>query len=392
MLFDKFVDATKSWWTDYFRFIESLQRAGGLDSGGGTLLYPNIILVTNCSGYYVAELIGANERFFGLSAKIHKEKSIYRYLSQFDDSKPDPIFHFEGGSPGLRSLCLAHDADFDELLERFPHVNMYQSRIKRVGGSGSTLTFGEDLVSCYIEDSVLVNRKESIFRCKSILSVLIVKSNIGAHQLSDLFAEMKRGGRVTGVHTALEHQQRLVVAGQLQSMILFPSLRETTIGEFLNLHPEVLKLAFKTDHFEYEPYLEWLEHDGTCEDTAINPDLMVKRGDGFFDIYDLKTAVLDRRNITKAERKRRRFIDYVEDGISQLANYREYFEYPENARYAKEKYGIVVNEPRLVLVVGSWENVNLDEVNQACRKYKDIDVIDYDTVCQMFIGAQTAAT
>ncbi|OYW25745.1 MAG: hypothetical protein B7Z49_00680, partial [Hydrogenophilales bacterium 12-63-5] len=88
----------------------------------------------------------------------------------------------------------------------------------------------------------------------------------------------------------------------------------------------------------------------------------------------------------KASRNRRRFIDYVEEGISQLANYREYFKYPRNAALAKQKYGIEVNDPMLILVVGSWENVDVDEVNQACRKYRNVGVIDYDTVCQMFIG------
>ena len=137
----------------------------------------------------------------------------------------------------------------------------------------------------------------------------------------------------------------------------------------------------------YEPYLTWEEHDGTCEDVAINPDLLVRRDDGFFDIYDFKTALLDKSKITKASRSRRRFIDYVGEGISQLANYREYFSYPKNAALAKEKYGVEVKEPKLVLVVGSWENVDPVEVEQACRQYGDlVQVIDYDTICQMFIG------
>jgi hypothetical protein len=169
-------------------------------------------------------------------------------------------------------------------------------------------------------------------------------------------------------------------------MYLFPGLRETTIGEFIKLHPEVVKEAFKTTHFEYEPYLKWIEHDGTCQDDAINPDLLTKRDDGFFDIYDLKTAALERTNVTKGGRRRRRFIDYVEEGVAQLANYREYFEYPGNAEYAKSKYAIQIKDPKLVLVVGSWENSDINEVNQACRKYKGIEVIDYDTFCHLFIG------
>ncbi len=72
--------------------------------------------------------------------------------------------------------------------------------------------------------------------------------------------------------------------------------------------------------------------------------------------------------------------------MAQLANYKEYFDYPKNADYARDKYGIQVNEPKLVLVVGSWENSSSDEVNQAQRRYPDIEVIDYDTFCHLFIG------
>jgi hypothetical protein len=45
----------------------------------------------------------------------------------------------------------------------------------------------------------------------------------------------------------------------------------------MNLHPEIIKTAFKPTDFKYEPLLEWIEHDGNREDTAINPDLLIKR-------------------------------------------------------------------------------------------------------------------
>jgi hypothetical protein len=175
-------------------------------------------------------------------------------------------------------------------------------------------------------------------------------------------------------------------------MYLFPGLRETNIGEFLKAHPETIKKAFKTSHFEYEPYLEWIEHDGSVQDRAINPDLMVRRDDGFYDIYDLKTALLTKKNIVKGERKRRRFIDCVEEGVAQLSNYREYFQYPKNQEFAKSKYGIEVNEPKLVLLVGSWENTDKRQIVEACRRYKNANIIDFDTFAHLFYGtvAKTA--
>ncbi|MCV3286027.1 hypothetical protein [Aeromonas veronii] len=388
MLFEKFVYEVKDIWNSYLKYISDMDTQGNLDSKGGSILYPNILLVTNCSGFYIAELVGAVRKYQGLTLKIHKEKSIYRYLNQFDDSEPEPCVHLDGAGIGFRFLCLAQEADFEAVSERFPSIELYGSKLNRIGGKGSVFSFGEHFESCSIENCVLVNRLEHLYRCKNILSAYLFKSKITKEKLTGFFNEVLGKNEVKGVHTTQGNtEERVFVAGQLQNMYLLPGLHETTIGEFLNLHPEIIKTAFKTDHFEYEPYLEWIEHDGTCDDVAINPDLLIKRGDGFYDIYDLKTAALTKKNITKGGRKRRRFIDYVEEGVAQLANYKEYFSYPKNAEHASKKYGVMIKDPKLVLVVGSWENSSLEEVSQARRRYPDIEIIDYDTFCHLFIGA-----
>lgn len=388
MVFEKFVTEIKAIWSQYLTYVSTMQANGNLDSNGGSVLYPNILLVTNCSGFYVAELIGATNEFNGLAVKRHKEKSIYRYLSQFDDSEPDSLVHMDASNHGFRFLCLAQEADFEVLTNRFPSIELYGSRLNRTGGKGSVFSFGPNFESCSIENCVLVNRLDHLYRCRNILASYIFKNSVTKSTLVEFFKKGLGEKEVKGVHTVQDKpEEQLIVAGQLQSMYLFPGLHETTIGDFLKLHPDIIKSAFKTDHFEYEPYLKWLEHDGTCEDVAINPDLLVKRSDGYYDIYDLKTAALGKNNVTKGGRKRRRFIDYVEEGVAQLVNYEEYFSYPANAEHAKEKYNIEISEPKLVLVVGSWDNSSPEEVNQARRRYQNIEIIDYDTFCHLFIGA-----
>ncbi|MEZ9711635.1 Shedu anti-phage system protein SduA domain-containing protein [Vibrio cyclitrophicus] len=387
MIFEKFVSEIKILLENYLNYVYKMQVAGNLKSNGRSVLYPNILLVTNCSGLYVAELVGATSTFQGLTVKRHKEKSIYRYMSQFDDSEPDGGLYLDGTNHGICGMCLTQEADFDAVKKRFPSVELYKSGLARQGGKGSLLSFGDNFESCYIENCVIVNRLDNWYRCKNILGAYVFNRSITKHNLSKFINRSSGRNSAWGIHTIQgESEERLIVAGQLQSMYLLPGLHETTIGEFLRLHPEIIKLAFKTEHFEYEPYLEWQEHDGTCEDVAINPDLLVQNQGGHYDIYDLKTAALSKKNVTKGGRKRRRFIDYVEEGVAQLANYREYFTYSKNAEYAKEKYGIEVNDPKLVLVVGNWDNSSHEEVVQACRRYPDIDIIDYDTFCHRFIG------
>jgi len=388
MEFGKFVEETKSILTEHLTYVCTMETNGNLDSSGGSVLYPNILLVTNCSGFYVAELVGAKSEFSGLTVKKHKEKSIYRYLSQFDDSEPEPLLHLNASNLGYSGLCLSQNVDFNALISRFPLVELYRTKWFRTDGKGSVFSFESNFGSCSIENCILVNTLDQLYRCKNILAAYIFKSSVTKLKLDEFFKECLVVTEVKGVYTVKgKREEQLLVAGQLQSMYLLPGLHETTIGEFLKLHPEIVKSAFKTEHFEYEPYLLWLEHDGTCEDEAINPDLLVKRHDGYHDIYDLKTAALSKKNVTKGERKRRRFIDYVEEGVAQLANYKEYFTYPKNAIYAKEKYGIEIKEPKLVLIVGSWENSSQEKVKQALRRYPEIDIIDYDTFCHLFISA-----
>jgi len=367
--------------------IKNSRTKGDLDTKGGIILYPNILIVSNCNGFYVAELMGAKRDFEKLTVIRHKEKSIYRYLNQFDSSEPDPCLHMDGKQHGFRFLRLSQSAEAEALSIRFPQLKLFSSGINRVGGHGSVFSFGDNFEYCAVENSILVNSSENVFRCKNILSAYIASNKIDKKSVDEMFQWTTSNGEVKGVHTVHGNDENLVISAQLQAMYLFPSLHETTLGNFINSHPEIVRHAFQTDLFIYEPYLEWIEHDGTCEDKAINPDLLIKRSDGNFDIYDLKTALLDKNNITKGGRRRRRFIDYVEEGISQLANYREYFSYIENAKHAEKKYGIKIDNPKLVLITGSYDNVNIEEINQACRKYDGMfDIIDYDTFCHLFIS------
>jgi hypothetical protein len=388
MLYEKFIKETRHWWNVYLNYVYEQQQRGNINSKGGIILYPNIILVTRAKGLFVAELIGAQKIFNSLLLLRHKDTTIYRYLSQFDDSEPDPLFHLDSADNSFRGGFFAQGADLEVVKNRFPFIELFPGGMIRTGGSGSLFSFGPNFTSCNIENSVLINRRENLFRCKNILELFIFKNSITRKELYEFFKRLTNGGQVKGVHTVpSEKEESLIVSGHLQSMYLFPGLRETTIGEFINIHPEVIKGAFKTTHFLYEPYMEWVEHDGTVEDEAINPDLMVRREDGLYDIYDLKTALLEKGSIVKGPRKRRRFIDYVEEGAAQLSNYREYFNYNKNRQRAKEKYGIDVLNPKLVLITGNWDNASSIEIDEACRRYNDISIIDFDTFAHLFIGA-----
>ncbi len=113
MLFKKFVTETKTLLEEYLQWASRMQAEGKLKPEGLDVLFPNILLASNCSGFFVVELIGATRGFKGLKVKQHKEKSIYRYLSQFDDTKTHALVGLDSIPTCFKFLRLAQTADFD---------------------------------------------------------------------------------------------------------------------------------------------------------------------------------------------------------------------------------------------------------------------------------------
>ena len=393
MLFEKFKETSKEFWNEYFIYVSKAQEKGFIQSNGGTIFYPNMILCTDCNGYYISELIGASKKYNGLTLKTHKEKSINQYLSQFEDDgiPAEALFHLNASQNTFSAMCLTNSKIEKDVVERFPFLSTYQTFINREDGRGSLLTFGNEFKSCALLDSAIINKRDVVTRVKFILGLYIFSNKISRTDLIKELSTYVNQPELHGVHAYMgEEEQRKMIASQLQNTFLLHGIQETTIGEFIKLHPDIIKKAFDTDHFLYEPLLNWIEHDGTCEDSSINPDLLVRRKDGTYDIYDLKTALLNKARLTTPERRRRQFIHTIRDGIAQLGNYQEYFQYPKNAQHALEKYGIVVKNPNLVLIVGNMENFDAAEVSQAGRLLPNIQIIDYDTLCHLFMGPTVA--
>ncbi len=350
------------------------------------LLYPSIALFTQTQTHFICEFFGAQERYYSLKEKRHKESSTERYFNQFDENREEPLFVIEGEGVIISDIKIAKGSNLEALKTRFPSTSSNNALVFRNSESGSLVLFGSDKSLSTITRCIFINKKENITRCKNILMSHIVSKNATKKDLLKLYRQVKGQNRIVGVYEAKQKSHKAIHnIGQLQGMYLLPSLRETTIGEFIRQHPDIINNAFDSDSFVYEPYLEWKENSPTDGESAINPDIMLKRKDGKYDILDLKTALLNRASLTKGGNRRRRFVDAAYEGAAQLANYKEYFDHPKNADHAKEKYGIEVDNPRLILIVGNYDNTDVEEVRQAARSHKDIEFIDYDTLCQLYL-------
>ncbi|WP_434631071.1 hypothetical protein J3P84_13580 [Pseudomonas sp. Z1-29] len=305
MLFEDFVSQVSAIWRHYFTGVSKHKSEGNLVSDGRPL-FPNMILFTKCKGFYICELFGASESYKGLVIKRNEQPSVYRYLDQFDGKSSSPLFAI--GSGGV-SYSLGTSRALDSIQVRFPYIHTYRTHLfgGGAGDNGCVFEFRDDFERCFIGNCVLINTKGPLHRCKNILSMFICNSRSSKSAVDTYLRQYlveDAQGHVRGVHTVDgDAGARLAVVSQFQNLYLQTGLRETTIGEFVSLHPEIIKQAFDTDCFLYEPSMVWLEHDGTCFDQAINPDLLIRRKDGYFDIYDLKAALLDKKRLTKGERR-----------------------------------------------------------------------------------------
>jgi hypothetical protein len=397
--YDTFAQISHSFWEQY------LQKVGMLDHGGGisqidqgfvrpntlVLLYPTILICTQTDEYFIAELVGSRRNFDQLKLKKQHAASINEYFYQFDVDAADPALIIDNKQfVNLNGFHLSHMVDSEELHQRFPFLAATDAPRIIVGkGTGAVIAIRNRSNFISLQDCVLVNRHSSAIRIKHIHQAVVIHRTTNVREYTGYLNGFRKGNHIYGIqHIKAQDEEAHRVAGQFANLYLFRGLRETTIGEFFRSHPEFIRTALCTSRFEYEPYLEWQEGSSDPHEHAINPDLLIQRLDGHFDIYDLKTSLLDRTSLTKGRISRRRFVDYVAEGAAQLAHYASYFTFPKNREYAHAKYHVSVAEPRLVLVVGNRENINRAHVDQACRMLKNFEIIDYDTLLHLYLNSK----
>lgn len=269
---------------------------------------------------------------------------------------------------------------------------MYGSKIVLDPSSGvvdGMIKFGESSDLICFEDVLIAQGVNSTVRIRNPNFLLIVRRDSSAASYRDYLRNLLTyDGDLAIVRTVpAGAAEATVVAGQFANLYLTRGLHETTIGAFVEDHREIILSALGGQDLISEPYLPWQEG-GDPDEKAINPDLLVKRIDGYWDVYDLKLPLLENRSITRGLRRRRRFVGSVYEGISQLAHYREYFGYPENRDLARQKYGVEVQDLNCGLIVGNKENVNSREVSEALRAMAPISVVDYDSLLQMYLLAK----
>lgn len=160
---------------------------------------------------------------------------------------------------------------------------------------------------------------------------------------------------------------------------------ENLLDAFLLKNKEYFLKALGYNNLIAQANLKWIIRSEN-EPYLSKPDYLMVNSNRTFDILDLKTGAIKYKSITRGKKgkdgikTRLRFVDYVEELMSQLEEYRSYFEYSDNCKFAQDKYniGFNKNELRLIGVVGNYNTFNKLEVDVVMKKYHDkFNIISY---------------
>lgn len=367
---------------------------------GFSCLFPTVAMYTEMPTHYAFELFGARRRYKEIKSKQKVSSSVDIFLGDFDyDGPTEYLFDLGGGTPTvgstviLQNLSLTAQKTESELESRFPGVNdLFKTKLLRVTPADTECIKSFDcsgMNRALIASNCLVaNTLGSLVRARYTNFLLCVPREMDSSELSKILKAYlpPKEDPFIGVQIVSEGlQEGVAQAGQFANLYL-QGAKETTLTQFLEEHREIIKKALKAEGIFFQPSLRWVSGNPDPDEEAIQPDLIVRRQDGTWWIIDFKLPLLNKTSVTAGGHRRRRFIHTIADGIAQLHNYREYFDYPSNREVAESIFQEEIQDPNLMLVVGSSENVDLTEVNEAKRALKPIDILDYDTLIRLSIA------
>lgn len=395
MILANFAKASIHFWDDYLKTVDRAIRGGQVHTTVQDPVpsFPQSLLATELPGHFVMELVGGRTRHRGLRLLSNSMDSLDVYFGQFAHRPDTPaMFDFANSEySGLKSLAVISPTTGEELRRRFPGVSTLYSSTLQWSGEPDVIPIRIGPRSNFIcvEDCLLVNSFGPAVRIRNVQLAVVVRRDATETDLLNYFrTTFKLSDQISGMRMLPRGDAEIIqLAAQFANVYLMNGLRETSIGRFIDQHAEILTTALGCSGLISEPYLEWQVPSPDPNETAVNPDLFLIRGPDACDVYDLKLPLLNRAKITTGQRRRRRFVDSVEDGIAQLAHYREFLDVPENRTYAEAKYGVRFDTCRYGLVVGNYENVDAEEIREASRRLGDFTLVDYDTLLQLYVEA-----
>lgn len=303
--------------------------------------------------------------------------------------------NLEGRSTGcgLSTLALMSQRSQHLFQERYPEFPDLHETVLVSGASIGVdeafhpLAFNEELQDLWLIDVMLVADWRNYVRARYFQTAFILNRAMSSSELQRQLNARHPVGRDTTLlaPSTDENRSLLLTAASFASLATVDRIGETTITHFLESNASLLKTALGGAEIIPQPLLEWLEGNPDSEEAAIQPDFLLIDDAGNVHLCEVKLPLLERRSLTTGGHKRRRFVGAVMDGIAQLANYREYLSFESHRQLLADRYHVKVKNPRSILIVGSAENYDPEEIRQARRSITSLELVDYDTLRALYL-------
>jgi len=385
----EFVKVNSQFWGDHLRSVSEHLPTSHSRELPGPLLYPRLMVLTETPDWNILELVGVSREYRSLEVRRQKAASIDQYFGGGESAASGPVVALPNEST-FKDATIASERGRRALGTRFASAgSLIGNELVGAGdaGTGRLLKFAPGNYSAF-ERVLLVHETNSSIRIHwTFLAIAIHRSEPAEKYLDYLQGLVNAAPHLDplGTLSVPRGEAEQVLKGDaFASTYLLHGLQDTTAGEFLNQHEDILLSAFDATRLIHEPFLEWRDGAADADDIAINPDFILERADGTHIIGDLSLPLLETANVAKGKKRRRSAL--VRDGLAQLARYEEYFQTPENRAFAKAKYGIEVSDPRKLLVIGSQETVDSTEFEQATTSF---EIIDYDSILRLHLAAKS---
>ncbi len=393
MNFGEFCSTVKKLFEEFLQNINEKIRNGDIKIKAD-YSFPSYLRIGESPQHWMAELTGATEivnyNKYGLEAPNVSEK--YGNTSAFFNPGADiedsmkPVINIKAAKEiGFVNLCIATSYDHTA-FKKF--INLKTSSTMLIFPSAEvpiTIQSGCKMIHFYNVDLIRTENFKLFF--KSIPTAIAVKKNITRNELEQLLNLIVKKlyksspPNIFGINIGYSYSSEKF-ARDLLSLTNQP-VNETIIDGFIQKH-----LKFFTKGLGYQRGLSQTELkilEGDFGDKkSLKPDYLMLRNDGFYDILDLKTSALKKKSITIGDTSRMRFNAYVNELISQLVGYERYFKLEKNYEWALKKYDIKIKNPKLIGIVGSFQNFDRSQVDLALEQYKDnIAILSYSDLINL---------
>jgi hypothetical protein len=360
-------------------------------------VYPSILLVCETPTHLFAELLGATPHLpNSLRVVKRTDSSIDGILGKFN---VEPVAYALKYAPaasrsGIWHVAIYSGRDETFIQERYPELtNMHETQIVDRRPLDNDVAFNPldvspDSGDLWLRDVLSISSFKEQLRVRYFQTAWLIERAASSSELQRRLNHYHPVGLSTDLLApAAEYEHTVIVqAANFASLSTAERIGETTITRFLEENESILLAALGGVRLIPQPLLPWREGNPDPSESHIQPDFLIVDENGRAHICEVKLPLLGRTSLTAGGHRRRRFIVTVNDGIAQLGNYNEYFEFPAHQQLVKDKYNITVEDPRLILIVGSAENFDAEETRQALRLSRPVEIVDYDTLRALFIA------